>query len=49
VRVRVENILIAGQDDQLVHQLVRFGGFDALLVCADHKGVSSADDAPAVE
>jgi hypothetical protein len=46
VRVRVEDILMAAQDDQLVDQLVRFGGFDALLVCADHKGVSSADDAP---
>jgi hypothetical protein len=32
VRVRVEDILIAAQDDQLVDELVRFGGFDALLV-----------------
>jgi hypothetical protein len=40
--VRVEDIISAGQDDQLVGRLVRFGGFDALLVCVDHKGVSSA-------
>jgi hypothetical protein len=32
MRDRVEDILIAAQDDQLVDQLVRFGGFDALLV-----------------
>jgi hypothetical protein len=38
VRVRVEDILIAAQDDQLVDQLVRFGGFDARLCARTTKG-----------
>jgi hypothetical protein len=38
VRVRVEDLLITAQDDQLVDQLVRFGGFDALLLCRTTKG-----------
>jgi hypothetical protein len=46
VRVRVEDILIAAQDDQLVDELVRLAALMPCLCCADHKGVSSADDAP---
>lgn len=35
--VRLEELIIADEDGQEIDQLVRFGGFDALLVCAAHR------------
>jgi hypothetical protein len=32
--VRLEDVIVPGDDGREVDQLVRFGGFDALLVCA---------------
>jgi hypothetical protein len=39
--VRLEELIIADEDGQEIDQLVRFGGFDALLVCAAHERVST--------
>lgn len=40
--IHVEDVIVAGQDNALVARLVRLGGLDALLVCADHQRTSSA-------
>jgi hypothetical protein len=40
--VRLEELIIADEAGQEIDQLVRFGEFDALLVCAAHGRVSSA-------
>jgi hypothetical protein len=34
--VRLEDVIVADEDGHEVDHLVRFGGFDALLVCASH-------------
>jgi hypothetical protein len=39
--VRLEDVIVADEDGQEVQQLVRFGGFDALLVCAPREKVPS--------
>ena len=39
--VRLEELIIADEDGQEIDQLVRSGGFDALLVCASHERVTS--------
>ena len=39
--IRLEEIILSGEDDQRVGQLVRSGGFDALLVCAASQEASS--------
>jgi hypothetical protein len=39
--VRLEDVIVADEDGHEVDQLVRFGGFDALLVCASHEGAPS--------
>ena len=38
---RLEDVIVADEDGQAVQQLVRFGGFDALLVCAPRGKVPS--------
>ena len=39
--IRLEEVVLTGEDDQRVGQLVRSGGFDALLICAASDEVSS--------
>jgi hypothetical protein len=39
--VRLEDVVAAGEDDREIHHLVRFGDFDALLVCAARGSVLS--------
>ena len=39
--IRLEEIILSGEDDQRVGQLVCSGGFDALLICAASDEVSS--------
>jgi hypothetical protein len=39
--VRLEDVLVADSDGRDVHELLRSGDFDALLVCAPHQRVSS--------
>jgi len=38
---RLEDVVVAGDAGQEVEQLVRFGGFDALLVCAPRRKTPS--------
>jgi hypothetical protein len=39
--IRLEEVILAGEDDPRVGQLVRSGGFDTLLICAASDDVSS--------
>jgi nucleotide-binding universal stress UspA family protein len=39
--IRLEEGVLTGEDDQRIGQLVRSGGFDALLICAASDEVSS--------
>ena len=39
--IRLEEVVLTGEDDQRVGQLVCSGGFDALLICAASDEVSS--------
>ena len=39
--IRLEEIILSGEENQRVGQLVRSGGFDTLLVCAASQEVSS--------
>jgi hypothetical protein len=38
---RLEDVIVVGEEDRRVDELVRSGGFDTLLVCAAHDGPSS--------
>jgi hypothetical protein len=40
--LRLEDVIVADEDDVEVDRLVRFGGFDALLVCAPRGRVLSS-------